>query len=71
MNTINNLTTETYKGWTVSVMAGKNMCSNFSFDITSPSGHCQHVAMGGDNEQRAKERAREMIDMEFALSDDE
>lgn len=60
-------TTDTYKGWTISVTAEANMCANFSFAITSPSGDCQHVAMGGDNEQRARERAREMIDMELAL----
>lgn len=63
--------TATYKGWTISVTAGKNMCSSFSFDITSPSGHCQHVTLGGDNEHRALERAKEMIDMELALSETE
>jgi hypothetical protein len=31
------------------------------------SGHSQHVAMGGDNRQRALERAKEMIDMELAM----
>ena len=60
--------TDTYKGWTISVTAEKNMCSEFSFDITDPSGHSQHVAMGGDNTQRVMERAREMIDMEFAMT---
>ncbi|WP_153305916.1 hypothetical protein [Desulfogranum mediterraneum] len=39
------------------------------FDITDPDGHCQHVSMGGDSEQRALERAREMIDLELALVD--
>ena len=68
---MNNTTTDTYKGWTISVTAEKNMCANFSFDITSPSGHCHHVAMGGDNAQRAIERAQEMIDMEFALAEAE
>jgi hypothetical protein len=64
---MNNPITDTYKGWTLSVTAEKNMCANFSFDITSPSGHCQHIAMGGDNEQRAMERAKEMIDLEKAM----
>jgi len=64
---MNSTIIDAYKGWTISVAAEKNMCSSFSFDITSPSGHSQHVAMGGDNTQRAVERAKEMIDMEFAL----
>jgi hypothetical protein len=63
--------TKTYKGWTVSVRAEKNMCANFSFDITDPSGRAQHVAMGGDSEQRARERAKEMIDMELAMITEE
>ena len=65
-----NNTTGAYKGWTISVAAEKNMCANFSFAITSPSGHRQHVAMGGDDEERARERAREMIDLESALSEE-
>ena len=64
---MNTSRTAIYKGWTLSVTAEKNMCANFSFDITDPSGHFQHVAMGGDNVQRAMERAREMIDMELAM----
>ncbi|WP_310598746.1 hypothetical protein [Desulfobulbus sp.] len=64
---MNSPMTETYQEWTITVKPGKNMCSNFSFDITSPSGRSQHVAMGGDNERRAMERAREMIDMERAM----
>ena len=65
---MNNTTIDAYKGWSISVTAEKNMCANFSFDITSPSGHRQHVGMGGDNRQRAMERAKEMIDMEFELA---
>ena len=68
---MNTTTTDAYKGWAISVAAEKNMCSSFSFNITSPSGHCQHVVMGGDNRQRAIERAQEMIDMEFALEEAE
>ena len=56
---------ETYRGWNISVNAEQAMCANFSFDITDPSGHTQSVRMGGDNEQRALERAREMVDMEI------
>ena len=62
-----NVTKDTYNGWTIAVNPEKNMCSNFSFDITDPSGRDKHVSMGGDNEKRAFERAREMIDMEIAL----
>ena len=62
--------TEHYKSWIITVKAESNMCANFSFDITSPEGHRQHVAMGGDNSQRAIERAREMIDMELAFAED-
>jgi hypothetical protein len=63
-------TTDTYRGWTISVIPEANMCANFSFDIAAPSGHSQHIPMGGDNEQRAMERAREMIDLELALLDE-
>ena len=65
---MNSAITDIYKGWTVSVTAEKNSCANFSFDITAPSGYTQHVSMGGVNEQRAMERAREMIDMEIAMA---
>ena len=63
-----NIITDTYNGWTIAVNPEHNMCSNFSFDITDPSGHDKHVSMGGDNEKRAFERAKEMIDMEIALT---
>ncbi|PHR26203.1 MAG: hypothetical protein COA36_12700 [Desulfotalea sp.] len=59
--------TDSYKGWTIQVTAEQNMCANFSFDISDPTGKTQHVSMGGDNEQRALERAREMIDMEISF----
>ena len=59
-----------YRDWNITVSSQHNMCSNFCFDITDPSGRTQHVPMGGDNEQRALERAREMIEMEIALSGD-
>ncbi len=62
---------EQYKGWTISVAAATNMCANYSFDITDPGGRSQHVAMGGENSARALERAREMIDLELALAEDE
>lgn len=63
--------TGSYKGWKILVTAEQNMCANFSFDITDPDGKSQHVGMGGDNEQRAMERAREMIDMEISFQNDE
>lgn len=64
-------TTNTYKGWSISVTSEKNLCANFSFDITDPAGRSQHISLGGDNEGRALERAREMIDTELALTADE
>ncbi len=60
-----------YKGWTISVTAKDEQCSHYSFDITSPDGYSQHVPMGGITEQRAIERAREMIDMELSLDDED
>ncbi len=60
-----------YKGWTISVNAEDNQDSHFSFDIINPSGNSQHVKMGGINEQRALERAREMIDMEIAMTEED
>lgn len=62
---------EMYRGWNILVQAEQNMCANFSFAITNPSGHSQKVTMGGDNEQRALERAREMIDMEIDFAAEE
>ena len=62
---------ETYRNWNISVKAEQNMCANFSFDITNPSGRRQKVSMGGDNEQRALERAREMIDMEIDFASED
>ena len=64
---MNNTISDDYRGWTITVTAEKNMCAKYSFDIISPSGHSQHIAMGGDNQQRAVERAREMIDMEISM----
>lgn len=63
--------TDIYKGWTISVQAAENMCAHFSFDITAPSGYTQHVAMGGENEGRAVERAREMIDLELSFMEND
>lgn len=62
---------ETYNGWSITVKEGKNLCAKFSFDITDPKGKTQHVKMGGENEQRAMERAREMIVNEIAFQSDE
>ena len=61
--------TANYKDWTICVAAESSMCSNFSFDVTDPAGRTRHVAMGGDNERRAMERAKEFIDLELALAD--
>jgi len=63
--------TDIYKGWTISVTAKDEQCSHFSFDITSSSGYTQHVLMGGITETRARERAREMIDMEIAMAEED
>jgi hypothetical protein len=65
------ITTDNHHGWNISVHPENNMCSNFSFDIISPEGEIKHVSLGGDNETRALERAREMIDMEIELSREE
>jgi hypothetical protein len=56
---------ETYRGGNISVTTQQELCAHFSFDITDPSGHKQTVKMGGDNERRALERARGMVDMEI------
>ena len=61
---------DTYRGWEIKVKAEQNQCSNFSFDIVNPSGKTQKVTLGGDNEQRVLERARDMIDMEIELAAD-
>lgn len=64
-------TTELYRNWTITIKAEKNLCANFSFDVTDPTGKTQHVSMGGDNVHRAMERAREMIDSEISFQNDE
>lgn len=63
--------TDIYRGWSISVEAGHQLCAKFSFTVTSPSGYSQHVAIGGENRERAVERARELIDMEIALTEEE
>jgi len=60
-----------YRGWNITVKSEEKMCSSFSFNITDPSGKTQNVTMGGENAQRALERAREMIDMELDFAADE
>ncbi len=67
--TMKNARKETYHGWHITVIAEKNMCSNFSFDLTDPYGQTQHITMGGDDEKRALERAKEMIDLEMIMSE--
>ena len=59
---------DSYRGWEIRVKAEQNLSSNFSFDIVNPSGKTQQIALGGDNEQRVLERARDMIDMEIGLA---
>lgn len=61
---------DSYHGWSIKVTEEKNMCANFSFDITDPNGRTQHVTMGGDDPQRTLTRAREMIDLERSLADE-
>lgn len=63
--------TETYRGWDISVEREHNMCSNFRFDITDPSGKNLHNSLGGDTALRAFERAREMIDTEISFTEEE
>ncbi len=65
---MSNILTDTYKKWTITVTPESKLCSHFSFTVTSPSGYKQHVSMGGDNENRAFERAKEMIDMEIEFN---
>ncbi len=62
---------DVYRGWNITVEGEEKMCSNFSFTVTDPSGKRQKVTMGGDNKQRALERAREMIDTEVAFATEE
>ena len=62
---------DSYNGWNIKVNEERNMCSNFSFDITDPRGKTQHITMGGDDARRALERAKEMIDLERSFATDE
>lgn len=61
-----NILSEEYKGWTISLTNKVNHCSNFSFDISSKDGETQHhVVMGGHTADDARKKAKEMIDMEI------
>lgn len=62
---------DVYRDWNITVEAEDTLCAHFSFSITSPSGKTQKVSMGGDNKQRALERAREMVDMEVEFAAEE
>jgi len=57
-----------YNGWEIRVVAETSQCANYSFTVTAPDGKVQEVKMGGENEKRALERAREMIDAEIAFA---
>lgn len=57
----------TYKGWNIRVWGEDRMCAHYSFEVKSPSGAVQTVTMGGENENRAFERAREMVEFELAF----
>lgn len=61
--------TDTYRGWNISVAKEKNLCSNFRFDITDPSGRSLHNSLGGDTMPRTMQRAREMIDQEISFTE--
>lgn len=65
---MNNPVKQHYQGWSITVTAEHNLCSNYSFDLTDPDSRSRHVSMGGDNVERALERAREMIDLELELA---
>ncbi len=60
---------ESYQGWEIILQYRPVRCSSFCFDIISPDGKKQHVAMAGDTRDRAMERAREMIDLERAFDE--
>ena len=58
---------DSYHGWGIKVSCARDESSFCTFDIIEPTGHAHHVSMGGDNEQRALERAKELIDWELSL----
>ena len=62
---------ETWRGWKIEVWEQKEQCANFSFAVLSPEGTRHEVKMGGENRKRAIERAKEWIDMELALINEE
>lgn len=62
---------EQYKNWTIKLYNEEHLCSAFSFDIISPEGAVQHVSMGGKTADVARSRAKEMVDMEIALTLDD
>lgn len=62
-----NQITKLYQGWSITVKADHTMCSKYSFDLADPDGRLSHVSMGGDNVERALERAKEMIDLEMEM----
>jgi hypothetical protein len=62
---------DSYNGWSINVDCKDNPGTFCSFDVTDPAGHSHHVPMGGDNEKRALERARELIDLELSMKPEE
>lgn len=62
--------TDSYHGWDIKVDCDSNPGKFCSFDVTDPNGNSHHVPMGGDSLERALERARELIDLEFSLERD-
>lgn len=67
---MSNLLPENYKGWIITLADESHGCSGFSFEIISPEGEHHRVKMGGHTADDARQRAKEMIDMELAFSDE-
>ncbi len=68
---MNKTLTDSYRGWNISLKKERNMCSNFCFDITDPSGRSHHNSLGGETARRAMERARETIDLEISFTEED
>jgi len=60
-------TDHTYKGYSIELTPNGEYCAAFAADIRDSSGHVvSHLGVAGNTEERAIDRARELVDFELA-----
>lgn len=62
----------TYKAHTIRVQPHQDQCSEYAYVIIDPEGtEIKHVTRGGDTQDKAVANAKEMIDFELKLKQEQ